>query len=214
MALTQESLISIKKASQILGVNEATLRQWTNEGKLKAFITPGGHRRYSRRDLEKFMKSSQKMLGIKDLVVELEDTIQLHRKIARTHLNTTACYRKISEESQEHLADLGRQLLKLIVRYVTEPSKQEETIKLARDIGFEHGDTLAKLGLPLKDSVEAFILHRDTVMSAATNMITKKEPFNRRVVIAIPLADHIMDEALLSMVAAHQRYHNERSYSL
>ena len=205
----QESLISISEASQILGVSNAALRQWTDEGKIKAFITPGGHRRYSRADLKKLMGSHPKMLGIKDLAAELEDTVQLHREIARTSLSTTSWYHKLSEESQQHFADLGRRFLNLIIRYVTEPSKREESIKLARDTGHSFGETLAKLGLPLTDSVEAFILHRDPIMNATTHLMRKREAVTWRVVEAIPLVAHIMDEALVALVAAHQQQRNE-----
>jgi len=204
--LTQQILVSISEASHTLGVSESTLRQWTDEGKIRAFITPGGHRRYSRAELKKFMTSHQKVLGIKDLVAELEDTVQLHREIARAHLNTTSWYNKLTKESQEHLADLGRRFLDLIIRYVTEPSKREETLKLTRDVGHSHGETLAKLGLTLTDSVEAFILHRDPIMKATTHLMRKREAFNRRVVESIPLVAHVMDEALVSLVAAHQQY--------
>ena len=84
----EEPLVSISEASHLLGVSEAALRQWTDEGKIKAFITPGGHRRYSRVELKKITGSHMKMLGIKDLVFELEDTTQTHRELARTSLNT------------------------------------------------------------------------------------------------------------------------------
>ena len=206
--MAQEPLISIGEASHILGVSEATLRQWTDEGKIRAFITPGGHRRYSRAELKKFTASSQKVLGVKDLVVELEDTVHLHQEIARAHLNTTSRYNKISQESKEHLADLGRRFLNLIIRYIAEPSKREETLNLAHDVGHSYGETLAKLGLPLTDSVEAFILHRDPIMNAATHLMRKREAFTGRVVESIPLVAHVMDEALVSLVAAHQQYRN------
>ncbi|MEE9528992.1 MAG: helix-turn-helix domain-containing protein [Dehalococcoidia bacterium] len=206
--MDQESLVSISEASHILGVSEAALRQWTDEGKIKAFITPGGHRRYSKADLKKFMGSHQRALGIKDLVVELEDTVQAHREISRTSLNTTLRYKQLSAESQEHFADLSRRFLNLIIRYVAEPSKREETIKLARDTGHSFGETLAKLGLPLTDSVEAFILHRNPIMNATTHLMRKKEAVTGRVVDAIPLIAHVMDQALVSLVAAHQQYQN------
>ncbi len=206
--MVQESLVSINEASRILGVSEAALRQWTDEGKIKAFVTPGGHRRYSKAELKKFMSSHQKTLGIKDLVVELEDTVQLHREIARAHLNTNSWQNKLSQESQEYLADLGRRFLNLIIRYITEPSKREETFRLARDVGHSYGETLAKLGLPLTDSVEAFIRHRDPIMKATTHLMRKREAFTGRVVESIPLVAHVMDEALVSLVAAHQQYRN------
>ncbi len=206
--MAEESLISISEASQLLGVSEAALRQWTDEGKIRAFVTPGGHRRYSRAELRKFMGSHPRMLGIKDLVVELEETARQHREISRSSLKNTAWYGRLNEEAQEHLADLGRRLLNLIIKYITEPSHRPETIQLIRDVGHDHGEMLARLELPLTDSVEAFILHRDPIMNAATHLMRKKEAFTGRIVEAIPLVAHVMDEALVSLVAAHQGRRN------
>ena len=75
----EAELVSISEASRILGVSEPALRQWTDEGKIRAFVTPGGHRRYSVTELKRFMSSPQKLLSIKDLVVKLEDTAGMHR---------------------------------------------------------------------------------------------------------------------------------------
>jgi DNA-binding transcriptional MerR regulator len=189
----------------MLGVNEATLRQWTDEGRLKAFITPGGHRRYAKSDLLTFMNTSQRVLDVKDLASEMEETVRLHRETARSHLETTAWYSKLDRGSQERLAELGRRLLGLIVRYVTNPSAREETTGLARETGRGFGITLAESGLPLTDSVEAFMLHRDIIMNASGHLLKKHEAFSGRFVEAIPLAAHLMDEALVSLVSAHQQ---------
>ena len=206
--MTDESLFSIGEASQMLGVSETALRQWTDEGKIKAFVTPGGHRRYSRIELKKFMNSHQRMLGIRDLVSELEDTVRVHREIARISLGQMPWYHKLKGASQEHLADLGRGLLNLIIKYVSEPSKRAETSSHVRDVGYELGETLAKLNLPLSESVEAFLLHRDPIMNAATHLMKRREAFTGRVVEAIPMVARVMDEALVALVTAHQRYRN------
>ena len=206
--MKQEPLLIISEASQMLGVSETALRQWTDEGKIKAFITPGGHRRYARAELKKFMSSRPRTLDIKDLAVELEETAPQHREIARSSLKNTDWYNKLNEESQAHLADLGRRMLNLIIKYITEPSRRKETNRLVRDVGRDHGETLARLELPLTDSVEAFLLHRDPIMNAATHLMRKREAFTGRVVKAIPMVAHIMDESLVALVAAHQQYHN------
>ncbi len=206
--MDQESLISISKASHMLGVSEAALRQWTDEGKLRAFITPGGHRRYLKADLKKLMSQHTRILGVKDLVIELEDTARLHREIGQASLENTSWFNKLNQESQERLADIGRRLLNLIVKYIAEPSKREETIKLVRDVGYDHGKALADLGLPLVDSVEAFILHRNPIMNATAHLVRRKEAFTGRIVEAIPLVAHVMDEALVALVAAHQQCHD------
>lgn len=203
--MTSESLISISEASQILGVNEATLRQWTDEGKIKAFVTPGGHRRYSRAELKKLMSTQSKTLGVKDLVSQLEDTSQLHREISQEAIERNLRYHNFTEEAQRRLAQLGRSLLSLIIKYITEPARRDETIEAARAVGREHGEMLAELGLPLTDSVEAFILHRDPIINAATHLMRKREGLTGRLVEAIPMSTRVMDEALVALVAAHQQ---------
>lgn len=206
--MERESLLNISEASHILGVSKAALRQWTDEGKIKAFITPGGHRRYARVNLKKFMSSHPRMLGIKDLVSEIEETIESHREIARKALGRASWYNKLNQEAQGHFASLGRRILSLIIKYINEPAKREETIELVRNVGRDFGEALAMLGLPLTESVEAFLMHRDPVMNAATHLMRKKEAYTGRVVEAIPLVAHVMDESLVALVAAHQQYHN------
>ncbi len=68
------------------------------------------------------------------------------------------------------------------------------------------GGTETKLGLRLTDSVEAFIMHCNPIMNAITHLMRKREAVTGRVVEAIPLVAHVMDEALVSLVAAHQQY--------
>lgn len=41
-----DKYVTPKQAAESLGVNERTLRRWEEEGKIKAFKTPGGKRRY------------------------------------------------------------------------------------------------------------------------------------------------------------------------
>ncbi len=206
--MSQEALVGISEACQILRVSETALRQWTDEGKVKAFVTPGGHRRYLVADLKKFMSFHHKVIGVKDLIAKLEGTVQPLREMARTALPAKAWYNKLDTDSQQRLSSLGRNMLQIIIKYVAEPSKREETMIMARNIGHDFGQTLAKLGLPLTDSVEAYILHRDPILSVATGLMKKREAFSGRVVDAIPLVAHVMDEALISLVAAHQHYRN------
>lgn len=211
--MEQEAFFNIGEASRVLGVSETALRQWTDEGKIKAFVTPGGHRRYSRADLKKFMSAHPRMLGVKDLISEIEETVELHREIARKSLSSAPWYKKLNQESQDHFADLGRRLLRIIVKYIAEPSKREETLQLAREIGKDLGNISATHGLTLAESVETFLMHREPILNASTNLLKRREAFTGRMVNAIPLAIYVIDETLVSLVATHQKYRNEINYS-
>ena len=44
--------LTVSKAAEILGVHPDTLRRWSDDGKVPAWTTPSGHRRYRRSDLD------------------------------------------------------------------------------------------------------------------------------------------------------------------
>lgn len=49
-------MLSIKEASEFLGVSIDTLRRWERIGKITSLRTEGGHRRYEKKELIKFKK--------------------------------------------------------------------------------------------------------------------------------------------------------------
>jgi excisionase family DNA binding protein len=50
--------LTLGQAARYLGVAQSTIRKWSDQGRLPAFYTPGGHRRYRLRDLEAFVAGS------------------------------------------------------------------------------------------------------------------------------------------------------------
>jgi len=53
----KSKLLNVGQAADYLGVSAASLRKWSNEGRVPVFRTPGGQRRYSPGDLDEFMHS-------------------------------------------------------------------------------------------------------------------------------------------------------------
>ena len=50
--------LTLGQAAKYLGVAQSTIRKWSDQGRLPAFYTPGGHRRYRRGDLDAFLEQS------------------------------------------------------------------------------------------------------------------------------------------------------------
>jgi excisionase family DNA binding protein len=50
--------LTLGQAARYLGVAQSTIRKWSDQGRLPAFYTPGGHRRYRQRDLDSFVAGS------------------------------------------------------------------------------------------------------------------------------------------------------------
>ena len=50
--------LTLGQAAKYLGVAQSTIRKWSDSGRVPAFYTPGGHRRYRRMDLDAFLERS------------------------------------------------------------------------------------------------------------------------------------------------------------
>lgn len=58
--MAQNEFLMLKEIAQQFGVSTGSVRNWIREGKLKAILTPGGHRRVRRKDFDEFLKKYQK----------------------------------------------------------------------------------------------------------------------------------------------------------
>lgn len=52
-----ELFLSTDDVSKVLHVGKSTIKRWTDEGKLKCFRTPGGHRKFKATNVEEFIKT-------------------------------------------------------------------------------------------------------------------------------------------------------------
>src|ERR1700722_11271946 len=78
--------LTVGQAAKFLGVAQSTIRKWSDQGRVPAFYTPGGHRRYRRGDLESFIDRSGP--GRRDsgpLVLVVDDDPRL-RELLRVNL--------------------------------------------------------------------------------------------------------------------------------
>ena len=74
-------ILTTHQAASLCSVHHTTVINWINEGKLKAYSTPGGHRRIAEDDLIKFMKKYQipipdKLLAGKKTILIVDDDIE------------------------------------------------------------------------------------------------------------------------------------------
>ena len=50
-------LLTAPEAARLLGVNATTIKRWVDQGRLPCAVTPGGHRRFERREIERFFQA-------------------------------------------------------------------------------------------------------------------------------------------------------------
>src|SRR5215204_1940300 len=107
--------LTLGQAAKYLGVAQSTIRKWSDLGRVPAFYTPGGHRRYRRADLEAFIvRSGPGGHRVGPLVLVVDDD-QSVRGLVRAHLELAGYEVREAERAEEALAAIEAQAPDLIV---------------------------------------------------------------------------------------------------
>jgi len=113
--------LTLGQAAKFLGVAQSTIRKWSDQGRVPAFYTPGGHRRYRRRDLEAFLDRSgpgSKAGG--PLVLVVDDDPQL-REFMRVNLEMEGYTVREASSAEEALGSIEDQPPALVLLDVVMP---------------------------------------------------------------------------------------------
>jgi excisionase family DNA binding protein len=109
--------LTLGQAARYLGVAQSTIRKWSDSGRVRAFKTPGRHRRYRRDDLDAFLERSLPDVRSGPVVLIVDDDERL-REYVRVNLEMEG-YRVqeagSAEEGMEVLDDLRPDLVLLDV---------------------------------------------------------------------------------------------------
>ena len=109
--------LTLGQAARYLGVAQSTIRKWSDSGRVRAFKTPGRHRRYRRDDLDAFLERSLPDARPGPVVLIVDDDERL-REYVRVNLEMEG-YRVqeagSAEEGMEVLDDLRPDLVLLDV---------------------------------------------------------------------------------------------------
>jgi excisionase family DNA binding protein len=119
--------LTLGQAAKYLGVAQSTMRKWSDLGRVPAFYTPGGHRRYRRSDLDQFLDRSGPAGGTTayapstgPLVLIVDDDARV-REYVRVNLEAEGYAVREAASAEEGLAVLGEQSPDLILLDVMMP---------------------------------------------------------------------------------------------
>ena len=183
--------MSLGEVSRVLQVNEATLRQWADRGRLPVYRTPGGHRRFLREDVDALLAGNG---GAAPAEPDPEDLAlrRIRRKLSQIDLAEQSWMESFQAEGRDRMRLFGRRLLSLLLRTGLEgrSRRRGETLSETHMLGHEYGSEMAARGVPLTDSVQAFLFFRQAVVEAV-------QPDRLRQVV------EISDQVLVGLVDAY-----------
>jgi excisionase family DNA binding protein len=201
--------LTIHEACAFLGVDQSTLRRWSDMGKVPVFRTPGGHRRYAEADLRALVgegprlqerpRVSRQTLTDRSLSGYEDDFLRAARE--------RPWFRAYGAATQEEHRRLGRRLVDLAMRYAAVPAAagdRQSLLDEARHIGEHYGRNGAAHGLSASETVEAFMYFRHPVIRAVSGLVDEQDLAAKRAIHLYAEINHFLDQVLVATVQAHE----------
>src|SRR5678816_855369 len=116
--------LTLGQAAKYLGMAQSTIRKWSDTGRLPAFYTPGGHRRYRRADLDQFLErggSTAPRRGEGRRLILIVDDDERLREFVRVNLEMEGYAVREASSADEGLAALEEEPPDLILLDVMLP---------------------------------------------------------------------------------------------
>ena len=128
--------LTLGRAAKYLGVAQSTIRKWSDQGRVPAFYTPGGHRRYRRGDLDNFLERSGPSGGSGPTVLIVDDDAKL-REYVRVNLEMEGYSVKEAGSADEGLGVLDESTPDLVLLDVMMP--EVDGWEMLRRVQERHG---------------------------------------------------------------------------
>jgi excisionase family DNA binding protein len=200
--------LSIHEACRLLGVDQSTLRRWSDSGKVPVFRTPGGHRRYAESELLALVgNGSRRFERQRAFPRQLADQ---SRAVFVDEFWRTArerrWYRAYSPSQLDDLRRLGRRLVDLAVRFASVNANHERQSLLdeGRSIGQQYGRVSAMAGLTGAESVEAFLYFRTPIVDQLTSLSEGNRIGATALLRVSSAVNSFLDQVLLATVNEHE----------
>ena len=162
--------LSLRDACRLLDVSNTTLRQWADNGYLRVYRTPGGHRRFLRDDVDSFANAPEQAReqGRGD-AIEGSALRKIRRSLSRDDVLQQPWYQSIEEEGKVRMRLFGRRLLSLLLQESGPRRRRQELLEEAQMLGREYGTEMSERGVTLKNTIEAFVFFRTMVLDSTNS---------------------------------------------
>ncbi len=198
--------VGLSEASHVLGVSPATLRRWSDAGRIRVFTTPGGHRRFSRAALERLLpadRSRRPSIGGAGLTPGR--IARTYRRASRDVAPELPWVLTLSDEQRLLFRERGHVLAASLLQYLdaTQPEAAAYHLKEASGSAAEYGNVAAALGLSLSQTVEGFLrfrapFHHELAVAARRRGFDTAETTD-----LLETAERAMDKLLVATMTGH-----------
>lgn len=201
--------LTLSEASAQLGVSPATLRRWSDAGRIRTFTTPGGHRRFARSALKGLLPpSGVRPLPLSRIGLTPERVAGVYRRSARTVGMQLPWLARLDEPGRERFRVRGRRLTADLLAWLDAraepPESRDHPLADATLLAADYGREAAGAGLSLSEAVEGFLRFRAPFMAELARGARRRGLDAATATELLEAAESGMDRLLIAVMAAHR----------
>ncbi len=197
--------VSIGRACQLLGVNPATLRQWTSDGRLRSYRTPGGHRRFSLAELNALSQRQEapSQALTDSLIAQLRSR---YRGMARSSTGQHGWWEALPPPLRERFHELGEEVLVKLggALAARSPRERQRAAVEGREIGRRYALLGEEAGVDTAQAVEAYLRFRRPLLDVLAHALAAHPTLGGQLGRLMRDAERFMDEVLAGLTGARE----------
>jgi excisionase family DNA binding protein len=204
--------LSLGPASRLLGIDPDTLRRWADQGRVAAWTTPGGHRRFDRSALERLASTRQRPAG--SVLTSLGGSPERLARAYRRHYATEprpavpGSPSTPDDVAREAYRQDGRRLIAVLVEFLDadprDESRRGRLEREARSIVDDQARRLAGGQASLTEAVSGFVAARQPFLAELAGLGRRRSLDPARLAALYGDASALLDRLLLRFIDAHQ----------
>ena len=190
----------------MLGVSPATIRRWSDAGRLRVFTTPGGHRRFSRSALERLLPSDRvRRPSITAGGLSASRMERAYRRVRREAAPENDWLIALTDEQRGFFRGRGQAMADTLLAYLDAPdaAAAQAHLEAAEAAAEEQGAAAAALGLSLSRTVEIFLRFREPFHHELASTARRRGFDTAETTDLLQAAERATDRLLIATMRGH-----------
>ena len=207
-AAVAERPLSLGPASRLLGVDPDTLRRWADEGRIEAFTTSGGHRRFSRAAVERILEARRHdaTMRLANLGATRDRLSRAYRRGYASPADVADVREAIPEPDRDAYREGGRALVAALLAHLDaeDEAGRQRAETLATAATEDLARRMSAAGIALADAVSMFVAARRPFLTELGVIARRRSIDPDRLAAIYDASSGLLDRLLLRLVAVHR----------